>query len=257
MAKPCTDFSDIAESTAPKNTVRAARSLHHRDFRGFRRPDQAQADSRAARAGRSSGSGPPLRHHRFCAFGHERRQVPPETAAQAAAQGNHAADDAGIHEFAQAFSYVAGEYHHPEAFAKLAKKIEEVDKARNLEGNRLFYLATPPDIYPVVIGQIQKAGLATSIPTGNPGYALSSKSRSGMIWPQPKSWNPRYPECLRGVAGFTASITISARRRSRIFWWCALATVSSSRCGTATTWTMCRSPRRKAWAWSSGGRSTK
>ena len=63
-------------------------------------------------------------------------------------------------EFAQALAYVSGEYHHPEAFEKLKNRLEELDRQHKLNGNRLFYLATPPDIYPVIIDQLQKAGLA-------------------------------------------------------------------------------------------------
>ena len=63
-------------------------------------------------------------------------------------------------EFANALAYVAGEYHHPEAFEKLKKRLEELDQEHNLNGNRLFYLATPPDIYPIIIEQLDKAGLA-------------------------------------------------------------------------------------------------
>jgi glucose-6-phosphate 1-dehydrogenase len=63
-------------------------------------------------------------------------------------------------EFAKALAYVAGEYHHPEAFQKLKHRLEELDRAHRLEGNRLFYLATPPEVYPLVIEQLQKAGLA-------------------------------------------------------------------------------------------------
>src|ERR1700726_4785659 len=61
-------------------------------------------------------------------------------------------------EFAQALAYVSGEYHHPEAFEKLKNRLEELDRQHKLNGNRLFYLATPPDIYPVIIDQLQKAG---------------------------------------------------------------------------------------------------
>jgi glucose-6-phosphate 1-dehydrogenase len=62
--------------------------------------------------------------------------------------------------FAQSLYYTSGEYHHPEAFARLAKRLEEFDREKNLGGNRLFYLATPPDIYPLVIEQLGRAGLA-------------------------------------------------------------------------------------------------
>jgi glucose-6-phosphate 1-dehydrogenase len=63
-------------------------------------------------------------------------------------------------EFARALAYVSGEYHHPEAFEKLKKRLEELDREHGLNGNRLFYLATPPEIYPLVVEQLHKAGLA-------------------------------------------------------------------------------------------------
>ena len=63
-------------------------------------------------------------------------------------------------EFVQSLAYVSGEYHHPEAFEKLKKRLEELDRTHKLEGNRLFYLATPPEVYPVIIEQLHKTGLA-------------------------------------------------------------------------------------------------
>jgi glucose-6-phosphate 1-dehydrogenase len=63
-------------------------------------------------------------------------------------------------EFAGALAYVSGEYHHPEAFQKLKHRLEELDRAHKLNGNRLFYLATPPDVYPLIIEQLHNAGLA-------------------------------------------------------------------------------------------------
>jgi glucose-6-phosphate 1-dehydrogenase len=65
-------------------------------------------------------------------------------------------------EFANALAYVPGEYHHPEAFEKLKNRLEELDRAHKLNGNRLYYLATPPDIYPIIIQQLHQAGLARS-----------------------------------------------------------------------------------------------
>jgi glucose-6-phosphate 1-dehydrogenase len=63
-------------------------------------------------------------------------------------------------EFANALAYVSGEYDHPESFEKLKNRLEDLDREHKLNGNRLFYLATPPDIYPVIIEQLAKAGLA-------------------------------------------------------------------------------------------------
>src|SRR5258706_16310019 len=44
-------------------------------------------------------------------------------------------------EFVQSLAYVSGEYHRPEAFDQLKNRLEELDRANKLEGNRLFYLA--------------------------------------------------------------------------------------------------------------------
>ncbi len=68
--------------------------------------------------------------------------------------------DEDLRSFAQSFVYVAGDYDQPDAFAKLSRRLEELDRERHLEGNRLYYLATPPAVYPKVIGQIRTAGLA-------------------------------------------------------------------------------------------------
>jgi glucose-6-phosphate 1-dehydrogenase len=70
------------------------------------------------------------------------------------------ANDEACGEFAQALAYVAGEYHHSEAFERLKARLDELDRTHKLEGNRLFYLATPPDVYPLVIEQLDKAKLA-------------------------------------------------------------------------------------------------
>ena len=68
--------------------------------------------------------------------------------------------EAECKEFAKSLAYVSGEYTHPEAFEKLKKRLEELDEEHNLNGNRLYYLATPPEIYPIIIEQLANAGLA-------------------------------------------------------------------------------------------------
>jgi glucose-6-phosphate 1-dehydrogenase len=88
-----------------------------------------------------------------------------EVAADAVRKSNSGSskpDDDAVRHFAQSFAYVAGEYDKPEAFQKLASRIEELDKEFNLGGNRLFYLATPPNVYPLVIEQLKKANLQSN-----------------------------------------------------------------------------------------------
>jgi len=52
-----------------------------------------------------------------------------------------------------------------DGYNNLAHRIAAVEKAHDLPGNRLFYLALPPRIFPTAIEQLGAAGLASS-PTG-------------------------------------------------------------------------------------------
>jgi glucose-6-phosphate 1-dehydrogenase len=63
-------------------------------------------------------------------------------------------------EFASNLYYVSGEYGNPENYTKLIRCLSELDKAKKLGGNRLFYLSTPPEVYPQIVEQLGKAGLA-------------------------------------------------------------------------------------------------
>ena len=69
-------------------------------------------------------------------------------------------DAAEWSEFSSNLYYSAGEYGDPNSYAQLAKRLEEIDKEKNLGGNRLFYLSTPPEVYPDIVEQLGRAGLA-------------------------------------------------------------------------------------------------
>src|SRR6267154_798669 len=56
--------------------------------------------------------------------------------------------------------YHAGDYSDPQAYANLAKRLTALESEKNLGGNRLFYLSTPPEVYPDIIEQLGKAGLS-------------------------------------------------------------------------------------------------
>ena len=62
-------------------------------------------------------------------------------------------------DFLEHLHYFAGDYNDPEAFQRLLKRLDELDSEGQLGGNRLFYLATPPEIYLEIIEQLGKAGL--------------------------------------------------------------------------------------------------
>jgi glucose-6-phosphate 1-dehydrogenase len=64
--------------------------------------------------------------------------------------------------FAANLFYSPGDYNNPQAYAQLSKRLAEVESSKNLGGNRLFYLSTPPEVYPDIVEQLGRAGLSRS-----------------------------------------------------------------------------------------------
>jgi glucose-6-phosphate 1-dehydrogenase len=64
--------------------------------------------------------------------------------------------------FSAGIEYQCGEFHDPEAWAALAKRLERIDRDRGTAGNRLFYLAVPPALHAEIVSQIGAAGLSGS-----------------------------------------------------------------------------------------------
>jgi glucose-6-phosphate 1-dehydrogenase len=102
---------------------------------------------------------------RFAVVGFSRTPISDEAFQAKAADATRSSGDSGtvdedtLKNFAQSFSYVSGEYDKPEGFQKLAKHLDAVDKQFQLGGNRLYYLATPPEVYPLIIQQLKRASL--------------------------------------------------------------------------------------------------
>jgi glucose-6-phosphate 1-dehydrogenase len=70
-----------------------------------------------------------------------------------------AIDDAVWADFGPGLAYVAGNYDDPAAYRRLAARLERLDLLRGTRQNRLYYLATPPDTFAVVVRQLAHAGL--------------------------------------------------------------------------------------------------
>lgn len=62
-------------------------------------------------------------------------------------------------DFAPKVSYLAGGYDDPDTYRRLGERLAQLDAEAGTRGDRLFYLATPPQLYPVVIEQLGQAGL--------------------------------------------------------------------------------------------------
>jgi glucose-6-phosphate 1-dehydrogenase len=63
-------------------------------------------------------------------------------------------DDAVWSSFADGLSYVRGDFTDASAYDQLGKHLAELDEKRGTLGNRLHYLATPPDFYDDIIEQL-------------------------------------------------------------------------------------------------------
>ena len=68
--------------------------------------------------------------------------------------------DSARRDFLQHLHYFHGDYNDPASYQRLAKRLDELDREADLGGNRLFYLATPPSVYPRIVEQLGRAGLA-------------------------------------------------------------------------------------------------
>ncbi len=65
--------------------------------------------------------------------------------------------------FAEGISYVRVPFEDPAGYQALAERLSAIDAQRGTAGNRLFYLATPPESYATIIQQIGAAGLARPV----------------------------------------------------------------------------------------------
>jgi glucose-6-phosphate 1-dehydrogenase len=70
--------------------------------------------------------------------------------------------------FARGLHYVPGNFDDIDAYGRLAERLERQDHAHGAAGNRLYYLATPPNAYADIAHRIGEAGLAR--PAGNGGW---------------------------------------------------------------------------------------
>lgn len=68
--------------------------------------------------------------------------------------------------FISRFHYLPGDSQNPRYYASLQKRLIRLDEHYKTDGNRLFYLATPPILYSEIIRQLGVAGLNQSSERG-------------------------------------------------------------------------------------------
>ncbi|MFY9345986.1 MAG: glucose-6-phosphate dehydrogenase [Planctomycetota bacterium] len=62
---------------------------------------------------------------------------------------------------AEAFTYHQSDFGEIAGYQALAKKLDQIDRARGTAGNRIFYLATPPSSYSAILQNLAATGLST------------------------------------------------------------------------------------------------
>ncbi|MBI4785508.1 MAG: glucose-6-phosphate dehydrogenase [Chloroflexi bacterium] len=65
-------------------------------------------------------------------------------------------------EFSQGLYYHRAEFHESQGYASLGELLKQIDAARGTRGNRLFYLATAPEYYALIVQQLGAADLCKS-----------------------------------------------------------------------------------------------
>ena len=83
------------------------------------------------------------------------------------------------------FRYISGEYGHPDTFGQLKTVLDDADKTLGTAGNRIFYLATIPDLFGTVATALGKHGCATPGRRRHPSPGCSWRSPSAATWPAP------------------------------------------------------------------------
>ncbi len=65
-------------------------------------------------------------------------------------------------DFARRISYITADFKNTEHFNQLKERLEKNDDAFGTAGNHLFYLATPPPVFPIIVEHLKKSGLDKS-----------------------------------------------------------------------------------------------
>ncbi len=143
-------------------------------------------------------------------------------------------------EYSRLLFYVPGSFDDPGPTSSCGAGWRRSRASCGIPGNRVFYLSIPPSLDRDLREPARGRGIR-----GRPaGGADLAHHRREADRPRPgqRTRHQRHPGPRRSTrARSSASTTTSARRRSRTSWSCASPTPSSSRCGTRSTSTTCRS----------------
>jgi glucose-6-phosphate 1-dehydrogenase len=62
-------------------------------------------------------------------------------------------------EFATCLHYMSGQFDAPDSYQMLRERLEKIDAAHGTDANRVYYMATPPELFRTITAQLGDAGL--------------------------------------------------------------------------------------------------
>jgi len=77
-------------------------------------------------------------------------------------------DEAIWENFAKGLFYVRGEFAEPDGILRLNAKLKECDQARGTGGRRIYYLAVPPNFFPIIAELLGREKMVTDPEHGGP-----------------------------------------------------------------------------------------
>jgi glucose-6-phosphate 1-dehydrogenase len=107
-----------------------------------------------------------LLHPKSAVIGFARRPLSDQQFRDAASPSESGAPSHEWQRFAASLFYRQGSFENPADYAGLRAALEALERERGTAGNRIYYFATPPDAYPLILEGLRAAGLVH--PAGDP-----------------------------------------------------------------------------------------
>ena len=101
---------------------------------------------------------------KFCVVGVTRKEMSSDALRDSLMQGlrkyaTRPVDDKVADQLLYCVTAISADPSEPQSFDKLRERLEKLEANRNTGGNRLFYLATPPDAFSPIATELGRAGL--------------------------------------------------------------------------------------------------
>ncbi len=81
-------------------------------------------------------------------------------------QARHKPTEELWNQFQKGIFFHTGSYDNVEDYKKLKERLDAIDKERGVSGNRVFYVSTPPETFPLAVKNLDEGGLINKSTTG-------------------------------------------------------------------------------------------